>query len=84
VEKLAGDGKTKYSQSTLNYYVGPINKEVKSRWIMHEITIPDYENEKLAGKKGDDGEKDMVSFVDHLGLRRSVCRAIFFVGFRVI
>jgi hypothetical protein len=65
VKKLAGDGKTKYSLCSLNYYEGKIKGETKSRWIMKEITIPEYENEKGAGG---DGDKDVVSFRHHLGL----------------
>ncbi|KAK1619452.1 hypothetical protein QYE76_024969 [Lolium multiflorum] len=55
--KLAGDGKTKYSLCTLNYYEGKIKGETKSKWIMKEITIPEYENEKGAGG---DGDKDVL------------------------
>ncbi|KAM0927256.1 hypothetical protein ACQ4PT_003314 [Festuca glaucescens] len=55
--KLAGDGKTKYSWCTLNYYEGKIKGETKSKWIMREITIPEFENQKGAGG---DGDKDVL------------------------
>ncbi|KAM0912868.1 hypothetical protein ACQ4PT_012527 [Festuca glaucescens] len=58
--KVAGDGKTKYSGCVLNYYEGPIKGETKSRWLMQEITIPEYENEKGGKNAGGDGKKDVL------------------------
>lgn len=43
VEKLCGDGTIKYYVNTLAYHVGPAKQEKKTKWLMHELTMPDYE-----------------------------------------
>ncbi|GJN02102.1 hypothetical protein PR202_ga19424 [Eleusine coracana subsp. coracana] len=42
-EKLYGDGAVKFCVNTLAYHVGPAKDEKKTKWLMHELTVPDYE-----------------------------------------
>ncbi|GJN26773.1 hypothetical protein PR202_gb14732 [Eleusine coracana subsp. coracana] len=42
-EKLCGDGAVKFCVNTLAYHVGPAKDEKKTKWLMHELTVPDYE-----------------------------------------
>ncbi|CAM0944283.1 unnamed protein product [Alopecurus aequalis] len=55
VVKVAGDGKTTYTRSTLAYFEGPIKREKKSKWLMKELTVPQYE--KKRDKNGGGGGK---------------------------
>uniref|UniRef100_A0ACD5UT87 Uncharacterized protein n=1 Tax=Avena sativa TaxID=4498 RepID=A0ACD5UT87_AVESA len=42
-----------YTHSGLGYHDGPIKEEDKGKWLMHELTVPEYEN-KFGKKNGAD------------------------------
>ncbi|CAN6240447.1 unnamed protein product [Urochloa humidicola] len=71
-KKNLGVGAVEFTENTLAYYVGEPRNEIKTKWLMHELTIPDPEPEK---------EKDLGSPTaaekprDHMLLNKYVmCR----------
>jgi hypothetical protein len=56
-EEVVCDGGFKFCKSVLNYFEGVPKKEARTKWIMLELTVPEYEI-----KLDNPGAKNMVSF----------------------
>ncbi|XP_062193578.1 NAC domain-containing protein 1-like [Phragmites australis] len=42
-KERVGESKTKFCKTVLNYFVGSPKNERKTKWLMRELTIPEYE-----------------------------------------
>ncbi|XP_062184224.1 NAC domain-containing protein 58-like isoform X3 [Phragmites australis] len=42
-ERLCKGGAIRFCENTLAYHLGPAKNETKTKWLMHELTVPEYE-----------------------------------------
>ncbi|CAL5015502.1 unnamed protein product [Urochloa decumbens] len=49
LKKNLSVGAVEFTENTLAYYLGEPRNETKTKWLMHELTVPDPEKEKDLG-----------------------------------